>query len=145
MTNQEAIKCVKLIHCNGCEFKDETECKHCFYGMSIEALKMENILDQIRWERNIAIAQLEEIGLSLGEKTDKVREAVDKSTSNQRVTNADRIRSMTDEELAVSWPCPYDTAGENLMPCILDNDVMGNPTEEYCRECMMEWLKKETK
>ena len=58
-------------------------------------------------------------------------------------TNADRIRAMSDEELAKHWPCPYDTAGSNIMPCILDDDVKGSPDEEYCRRCMMNWLQKE--
>lgn len=34
--------------------------------------------------------------------------------------NADKIRAMTDEELAEYIPCPYDTAGVELMPCIFD-------------------------
>ena len=58
-------------------------------------------------------------------------------------TNADMIRSMTDEQLAEVYPCPYDTAGSNIMPCMLDDDVMGSPTEEYCRKCMLDWLGKE--
>ena len=36
------------------------------------------------------------------------------------MTNADKIRAMTDEELAEYIPCPYDTAGAEIMPCILD-------------------------
>jgi hypothetical protein len=59
------------------------------------------------------------------------------------VSNADMIRSMTDEQLAEQWPCPYDTAGSNIMPCMLDDDVKGMPDEAYCRKCMMEWLKRE--
>lgn len=37
-------------------------------------------------------------------------------------TNGDRIRSMTDEELAWILMCPYDTAGEpeEIMPCVRD-------------------------
>ena len=52
-------------------------------------------------------------------------------------TNADSIRAITDEQLAEYWPCPYDTAGSNIMPCMLDDDVMGSPTKEYCGKCMM--------
>lgn len=61
------------------------------------------------------------------------------------MTNADKIRSMTDEQLAEVYPCPYDTAGSNIMPCILDDDVKGMPDEAYCRRCMTNWLKKEVK
>jgi hypothetical protein len=61
------------------------------------------------------------------------------------MSNADRIRSLTDEQLAEVYPCPYDTAGSNIMPCILDDDVKGMPDEAYCRKCMLSWLKKEVK
>ena len=61
------------------------------------------------------------------------------------MTNADKIRSMTDEQLAEVYPCPYDTAGSNIMPCMLDDDVKGMPDEAYCRKCMLDWLKKEVK
>ena len=60
-------------------------------------------------------------------------------------TNADMIRSLTDEQLAEVYPCPYDTAGFNIMPCILDDNVKGMPDEVYCRKCMLDWLKKEVK
>lgn len=38
------------------------------------------------------------------------------------MTNADRIRMMTDEELTKIIMCPYDTFGESvdIMPCIRD-------------------------
>lgn len=61
------------------------------------------------------------------------------------VSNADMIRKMTDEQLAEQWPCPYDTAGSNIMPCMLDDDVKGLPDEAYCRKCMLDWLQKEAK
>lgn len=44
--------------------------------MAIEALSS---IEQIKWERDIAIKQLEEIGVGFGEKIDDVKEAVDKS------------------------------------------------------------------
>lgn len=34
-------------------------------------------LDQITWERNIAISQLNEIGLEFGEKTDRIKELIE--------------------------------------------------------------------
>lgn len=123
MTNQEAIKCIKLIHCNGCEFKDENECKHCFYGMSIEALKRENVLDQIRWERDIAINQLEEIGLSLGEKTDKVREAVDKQNAKKPIF---------DKPLMV-LECP--TCGNYLQTVVDSDGYTKGFIPCYCKDC----------
>ena len=47
-------------------------------------------------------------------------------------TNADRIRSMTDEELADLL------SGENIYPWCLKE-----PCPEECRECILSWLKEE--
>lgn len=56
-------------------------------------------------------------------------------------TNADRIRAMTDEELAdmmedsVECPliaCPQDDKGANI-------------TRRDCRKCWLDWLKEEAK
>ena len=55
-------------------------------------------------------------------------------------TNADRIRAMTDEELAKSpfFPCPYD----------LDDDGYGeckygwHERKQTCEECKLEWLQQ---
>lgn len=52
-------------------------------------------------------------------------------------TNADRIRAMTDEELAeFLWNVDHNGLDEfcNKNPC---------PPNESCTECMLEWLKKE--
>lgn len=38
-------------------------------------------LGQYMWERDVAISQLEELGLSLGQKVDHIKEAVEKSIS----------------------------------------------------------------
>ena len=45
-------------------------------------------------------------------------------------TNADRIRSMTDEELALAVMCPADIPGGDTK-C----DRYGN-----CRKCTLDWL-----
>lgn len=55
----------------------------------------------------------------------------------KQITNADRIRSMTDEELA-DWLgvyCNGQTAQEVGKPCVSD---MGS-----CEECWLEWLRQE--
>ena len=49
-------------------------------------------------------------------------------------TNADRIRSMTDEELADLL------SGENIYPWCLKE-----PCPEECRKCILSWLKEEAK
>lgn len=45
------------------------------------------------------------------------------------MTNADRIRAMSDEELACCLMCPYGTEGCNS----LDGD---------CRACVLKWLQQ---
>lgn len=49
-------------------------------------------------------------------------------------TNADRIRSMTDEELELVVMCPADITGGDTK-C----DLYGN-----CRKCTLEWLQRES-
>ena len=61
-------------------------------------------------------------------------------------TNADRIRSMSDEELAMVIMCPYDTAGddEDIMPCI-KIPFEDAPDSKTCMECTMAWLRRQSK
>ena len=67
-----------------------------------------------------------------------------KDTDVSKQTNADRIRTMGDEELAKIIMCPYDTAGKpiEIMPCAKDGIQELWPPED-CKKCMMEWLQKE--
>lgn len=58
-------------------------------------------------------------------------------TKQKRITNADRIRAMTDEELAEfhgEYSCPpnYNWSGG----CERNRD-------EYCEKCWLDWLKQE--
>lgn len=48
------------------------------------------------------------------------------------MTNADRIRSMTDEELAKVIMCPYDRDDRDERDC-----------KEGCWKCCLKWLKSE--
>ncbi len=59
------------------------------------------------------------------------------------MTNADRIRMMTDEELTKIIMCPYDTAGEpaDIMPCVREGNVSVPP--QFCYECTRKWLRAE--
>ena len=43
-------------------------------------------LGQYMWERDVAISQLEELGLSLGQKVDHVKEAFDKQVTKDIIT-----------------------------------------------------------
>lgn len=59
------------------------------------------------------------------------------------VTNADRIRAMTDEELAefaasTGQGC---APGENLVECCFDHK--DGPVEADCRKCWLDWLREE--
>ena len=62
------------------------------------------------------------------------------------MTNADRIRMMTDEELTKIIMCPYDTFGESvdIMPCIRDGKVQVSVSPQFCYECMRKWLLAES-
>ena len=51
-------------------------------------------------------------------------------SGNKPMTNADHIRSMTDEELAPVIMCPYDVGPD------LCNSV------KTCNECCLDWLKQ---
>lgn len=58
------------------------------------------------------------------------------------ITNADRIRSMTDEELA-EWFYSGD-----LPWCNFEEDVVPCPYEEMpdpCEHCLLNWLKEEVR
>lgn len=61
------------------------------------------------------------------------------NTTPQPQTNADRIRSMTDEELA-EFMKPWDSGcprwKENPLPC---------SDWDNCGECWLKWLKEEVK
>ena len=72
MTEQEAID---LVHC--CMHVGDERILEA-RGMAIESLKKQSIFEQIKWERDIAIEQLNEIGVGLGRKMDEVKEALEK-------------------------------------------------------------------
>ena len=82
MTNQEAIELldnlVGMIEDNQNSDYDKA------FKMGIEALGKQGSYEQILWERDIAIKQLEDIGLSFGEKTDRVKEALEKQAGIER-------------------------------------------------------------
>ena len=55
------------------------------------------------------------------------------------MTNYEKIRSMTPEELAKILPCPHEVKD---MPCLGDDELPGNETYH---KCILEWLKREEK
>lgn len=58
---------------------------------------------------------------------------------SDKQTNADRIRNMSDEELAEYLPCPHGVNWEkgNYDTCTHPNG------KEGCRKCMLNWLQSE--
>lgn len=50
------------------------------------------------------------------------------------MTNADRIRCMTDEELAMAIMCPAEFTGSDKV-CDFSHD---------CKDCTLAWLQKES-
>lgn len=78
--------------------------------MGVNAL---GAIEQIRWERDVAISQLEELGLGLGQKVDHVKEAIEKSIS-MKPNEVEGIYEIT------KLVCPR-----------CGNDLLG----EYCCEC----------
>ena len=85
MTEQEAIETLEYIrYCN--EYKGCAE--SIALDMAIEALKKQSIYEQIKWERDVALEQLESIGIGLGRKMDDVKEAMEKQIP-KKVVNID--------------------------------------------------------
>ena len=68
-----------------------------------------------------------------------VRDLVSKMTEPE--TNGDKMRSMTDEELAVVIMCPYDGESLKSMPCT-SQELMA---AEKCIACSKAWLSREAK
>mgnify|MGYP001657785990 CR=1 FL=1 len=58
---------------------------------------------------------------------------------DSRKTNADRIRNMSDEELAESNLCPHMVNWKrgNYGTCVHPND------KDACKKCMLDWLQSE--
>ena len=55
---------------------------------------------------------------------------------NKLVTNADRIRSMTDEELSLFF-------GDTATACLFDDSDICNKYNGSCDMCWLDWLKQE--
>lgn len=64
----------------------------------------EALIEQLRWERDIALAQLEEIGVGLGAKMDDIKAAVEKQVKRQ-------------------WEHEEGLYGERLYTCPVCNDT----------------------
>ena len=78
MTPQEVIDILKMFttdkfqRCTSSEFDDAIY-------VAIEALERCNVVEQYRWERDIALEQLKEIGCGFGQNMDDVKKALEKA------------------------------------------------------------------
>ena len=70
---EEAIKAIKEIQ----QYREIGTVEECQQAME-KAKSLDMYVKQVIWERDVAIQQLEEVGVSLGEKMDSVKEAVEK-------------------------------------------------------------------
>lgn len=73
---------------------------------------------------------------------EQMQRVIDEHNKSQKtVTNADRIRAMSDEELAAYLADNYDGFCQNKPECgaLIDTDE-GIP-EEKCVVCALEWLR----
>lgn len=61
-------------------------------------------------------------------------------TAEKPITNADRIRSMSDEELAELFMQEYD--GADSFTCPVPHPCPPEK-EASCRECFLDWLKED--
>lgn len=126
MTNQEALKIIKNF-CDANEITFDSSVTAAF-GLSISAL---GAIEQYKWERDIAVAQLKELGLELGQKIDHVKRLIEKNTEKEAV---DKSKNPT------KW---------HVMHCPTCDRVFWNSGQsihyepKYCEKCgqKMMWKK----
>ena len=75
---------------------------------------------------------------------DRIQGKEERKVMPKVITYGDKIRSMTNEELAAVILCPYDTAGEplNIMPCVKDGMSQELVSPERCHACIVRYLEK---
>ena len=83
----------------------------------VGAISCINSLEQIRWESDVAIEQLHELGLSLGQKVDHVKELIDK----------DKLKPLVN----------YDNGGNKCISKRCPNcfEMIGCNCWKFCPEC----------
>lgn len=106
--------------CAGCEIKIYTE--------------LHAVMDQYGLDKESAYEYLKtnRIPCDADQDNSRMKELTDK---HKRMTNADRIRAMSDEDLAMNMMCPNENGlGE------IDCDKSDNCN---CYECILHWLQSE--
>lgn len=97
------------------------------YAVAMEmAITALGAIEQIMWERDMAISQLEEIGVSFGEKMDEVKEALEKQIPKKLLNVQDCYIPETYD---------YDYSVANCPNCrgVFSFDEYHRPL--YCNKC----------
>lgn len=84
---------------------------------------MEEYVKQLRWERDIALQQLKEIGCELGRDMTDIKIAIEK-TQPRRVNNRKIMRDFHNRPYSVKGDCPMCGAPEIL-----------SINTDYCHVC----------
>lgn len=102
MNEQEAIK---IIDCNRPYEAIIRKAEKEVFDMAIKSLEKQSIYEQIKWERDVALEQLESIGVGLGRIMDDVKEAMEKQISKKPDIEGDGYD--TEGNLVYdTWICP---------------------------------------
>lgn len=130
MTAKEAIDNLEYLISEDCtesqfDYIDEIE-------MAIMAL---GAIDQIIAERDIAESQLKEIGVSLGEKMDWVKVALEKQTEKKPKDRVSVVPTIETVPVVRCKDCIYYETGKDYLPycnCV-DGGISDYPREmDYC-------------
>ena len=67
-----------------------------------------------------------------------------KIVKSDKQTNADRIRNMSDEELAsVLFSGCIDSMNLEKCPCVSESELDNDKIRKMCKKCTLEWLQSE--
>lgn len=118
------------------------------YAVAMEmAITALGAIEQIMWERDMAISQLEEIGVSFGEKMDEVKEALEKQIAKKLEIYTDTRNYMdmygnvTDIYEVDIYECP--NCGAYITERFKDDTCELVPN--YCNNCgqKFDWSEEE--
>lgn len=120
------------------------------YAVAMEmAITALGAIEQIMWERDMAISQLEEIGVSFGEKMDEVKEALEKQIPKKPLVYTD-TRNRLDYNgndcgtLEVDvYECPNISCGMDISDKCDYEEYEYRPN--YCPSCgqAIDWREEE--
>lgn len=104
-----------------CELGLSKRASNCLYRAGIRTV------EELRQKRTWELQSIRSFGVGC---LREVKEALERLEAAKPFTNADRIRGMSDDELAAIIMCPYDG----------DKDLCSRPGS--CTACCAEWLRQ---